>query len=103
MIPLIDALVKAGHKVYVISAAGKDREHTTPEMIGALGLPEGVEVYMCIWSHQLEAPELKYQKCKELGIDMFFDDRKDTCDYLSARGVPCFQSPFYKFFPLEAK
>ena len=100
LLPMIEALVKDGHKVYIISAAGKDREETTPQSISELGLPEGVEVFMTIWEgdkHE-DAPRLKYEKCKELGIDAFFDDRLDTCKYLSERGIACFQSPFYKYF-----
>ncbi len=93
LLPMIHALVSAGHKVYIISAASVKREQTTPEEINKLGLPEGVEIHMCIWSYHQEAPQLKLQKCKELGVDMFFDDREDTCQYLSENGIPCFRSP----------
>lgn len=100
LVPLIEALVLAGHKVYVISAAGKNREETTPQAIKELGLPKEVETVMVIWEgkQQEDAPALKFQKCQELGVEIFFDDRRDTCDFFNERGLPCFQSPFYKFF-----
>lgn len=98
--PLIKALIAQGHEVVVISAAGKNRQETTPRAFYDLGLPESVKIEMVIWEgkNHLDAPRLKYEKCKELGIQLFFDDRADTCKYLSERGIPAFQAPFYKFF-----
>ena len=98
LMPLIQALVLAGHKVYVISACGLDRKESTPKKIREMNLPAEVLIEMCYWENQLDAPKLKYEKCKELGVNLFFDDRQDICKYLSERGISCFQSPFYKYF-----
>ena len=103
LMPLIRALALAGHDIWVISACGYDRSKSTPEAIwealDRYGLKSHVSVQMVIWDiDQKDAPRLKYEACKELGVDLFFDDREDTCDYLSSRGIPCFRSPFYKHF-----
>jgi hypothetical protein len=104
LVPLIDALVTCGNRVVVISACGKDKEKTTPDVIATLNLPLSVEIHMVIWDgdKQETAPEIKHKKAKELGVDVFFDDREDICTYFNERGLPCFRSPFYKYFEKEA-
>lgn len=98
--PLIDALLAAGHEVTVISAVGRKRIETTREEIEALDLPETVGIEVLTWgdSGAGSAPELKYKRCAELGITLFFDDRRDTCRYLSERGIAAFQSPPRELF-----
>ncbi len=98
--PLISALISQGHQVHIISAAGINRAETTPEAIKKLDLPKEVNIHMVFWqghNHQ-DAPKLKLEKAKELNIDLFFDDRADTCKYFAENGIPAFQAPFYKYF-----
>ncbi len=100
LLPLIDALLAAGHEVTIMSAVGKKRIETTQEEIEALGLPDGVTIEVLTWGERGpgSAPQLKYERCVELGIQLFFDDRSDTCRYMSVRGIPAFQSPPATFF-----
>lgn len=83
---LIGRLVWAEVEVYIITAVGHVRKHTVESDIASLGLNvTGVEV--CVFDNKDEAPKLKYEACKRLGIQMFVDDRKDTCKYLFDRGI----------------
>lgn len=90
-------------EVHVISAIGKGRIGTiradvfkafskagymNPHKVVA---PENI--HEVVFDSPKESPELKLAKCKELGIEMFFDDRQDVCDLLNANGILAFVVP----------
>lgn len=81
----IKELTLEGHHVYIISAIHacnidrlrSDFRHT--RNAGAL-MP-------VVYDNFFDVPRLKYEACKRLGINVFIDDRKDTCDLLGLHGI----------------
>jgi len=84
-------------EIHVISAIGKGRigtikgdvfksfsraGYTNPHKIVH---PDNI--HEVVFESPKESPELKLAKCKELGIEMFFDDRQDVVDLLNANGI----------------
>jgi hypothetical protein len=82
---LVNSLLCAGHEVYVLSAVGKNRAGTVEDEVAKLGFD--IPVYEVIFDDARQSPELKLEKCQELGIEMFFDDRKDVCWLLNQHGI----------------
>ena len=84
-------------EVYVISAIGESRKNTIKDEVysslnkGGWGNPNWCvkpeNIHEVIFEHPRESPELKLAKCKELGIDVFFDDRDDVCELLNKNGI----------------
>jgi len=86
---LISALTSEGHTVVVVSAVGNNRIGTVKREVRLLGFDN--PVYEVIFKDPKESPQLKLEKCKELGITMFFDDRDDVCKLLNANGILAFR------------
>lgn len=83
---LASALISEGHTVYIVSAVGSVRIKTTRDDIEALDIPnEGI--FVLEFKHHSEAPQLKLGCCKALGVQMFYDDRRDICELLNANGI----------------
>lgn len=87
-------------EIHVISAIGKGRIGTIEGEVFDSLLEGGFEsdvivkgVHEVVTGNGKKSPELKLAKCQELGITMFFDDRKDVCDLLNANGILAFQVP----------
>lgn len=89
-------------ELFVISAIGKGREGTVEDELFNLWLEVGYEtdiifnggVHEVVFTHgPKSSPEVKLAKCQELGINMFFDDRKDVCELLNANGILAMQVP----------
>lgn len=78
---------EAGYEVVVISAVGSKRKGTVEVDVRLAGLPNGVRVYEVVFEHPSQSPELKLAKCRELGVDVFYDDRDDVCRLLNANGI----------------
>jgi acid phosphatase class B len=76
-----------GHEVHVISAVGPTRRNTVLAEVIRLIPDNTPKVHEVIFNHPSESPELKLAKCKELGIDVFFDDRDDVCRLLNQNGI----------------
>lgn len=84
-------------EIHVISAIGKSRIGTikadvfkTISNAGYLNphrIIKPENIHEVIFDSPKESPELKLAKCKELGIEMFFDDRDDVCALLNANGI----------------
>lgn len=82
-----------GDDVHIISAIGKTRVGTIAGEVNAIvPMPEHC-VHEVVFSKSKESPELKLAKCQELGIEVFYDDRKDVCDLLNCHGILTFQVP----------
>lgn len=85
------------NELHVISAVGKNRAGTVKEAVFDVMLEAGYEtdemctVHEVVFNDPKESPELKLQKCKELGIEMFFDDREDVCRLLNKNGIMAFR------------
>ena len=91
---LLGAFENFADDVYVISAIGKGRIGTIANEIKQIkGWDNFNEnwynerVIEVVFDSPKESPELKLAKCKELGIEMFFDDRDDVCRLLNANGI----------------
>jgi len=85
---LADALYEAGWTIHVISAIGKGRIGTIATDVHKHWptFPDDL-IHEVIFDNPKQSPELKLAKCKELGIQMFFDDRDDVCRLLNANGI----------------
>jgi hypothetical protein len=93
-INLASSLISEGHEVHVISAVGNARAPQTAKDIEAVGIPN-TAVHVVTNPEGVTGtknfPNVKLEKCKELGIDMMFDDRKDICELLNANGILALQ------------
>lgn len=85
---------EADHELHVISAIGKTRIGTIEQEVFDKMLKAGFEsdelfdgVHEVVFDSPKDSPERKLEKCKELGIEMFFDDRDDVCALLNANGI----------------
>lgn len=98
---IIDSFGLQGEsELHIISAIGKGRIGTIAKEVAQslasdrLEDPLGVlKVHEVVTGNGKKSPELKLEKCKELGITMFFDDRQDVCDLLNANGILAFKVP----------
>lgn len=83
--------------VHVISAIGKGRKGTVEKEVDKILDPyvdrKFYRVHEVIFENPKESPELKLAKCKELGVDIFFDDRSDVCELLNTNGILALQVP----------
>ena len=90
-------------EIHVISAIGKTRVGTIRndvfKAISSIGYmnPHKIipvqNIHEVVFDSPKESPELKLAKCKELGLEMFFDDRKDVVDLLNKNGILAFLVP----------
>lgn len=83
---LVEMHRRAGVGVCIISAVGKDREGSVAAEVARLGFTN-IDVYEVVFNHPSESPLLKLQKCQELGIGAFYDDRDDVCRLLNKNGI----------------
>jgi hypothetical protein len=83
--------------VHVISAVGRSRVGTVEQSVDEILKPyidrKFYKVHEVVFKSSKESPELKLAKCKELGIDIFFDDRQDVCDLLNVNGILALRVP----------
>lgn len=81
----------AGDRVHVVSAVGRNRAGTVEAEVRAVTpVPEVHEV---VFAHASQSPQLKLAKCRELGIELFYDDRDDVCRLLSRHGILAMRVP----------
>jgi hypothetical protein len=89
---LVAALRGAGHEVHVISAVGRKSQGTVRPGLDALGIScDGV--HELLFAHPRESPALKLAACRELGIEVYYDDRQDVCDLLVSQGILALRVP----------
>lgn len=85
---LATALRDTGHEVVIISATGKGWSGTIVDDVHKQWPTFPADhVYVVVFDHPSQSPELKLAKCKELEIEMFFDDRDDVCRLLAKSGI----------------
>jgi acid phosphatase class B len=80
-----------GDRVHVVSAVGRNRAGTVEAEVRAI--TEVPEVHEVVFSHPSQSPQLKLAKCRELGIEVFYDDRDDVCRLLSRNGILAMRVP----------
>lgn len=90
--------IRGWHEVHIISAIGKARVGTIKEEVEKVLSPytppsKYYTVHEVVFEHPRESPQLKLEKCQELGIEIFYDDRKDVVDLLNANGILAFLVP----------
>ena len=73
-------------EVHIISATGKHRSGTVAQEVAEHGIPHS-GVHEVVFRDPSESPELKLAKCRELGIQVFYDDREDVCRLLNKHGI----------------
>jgi acid phosphatase class B len=88
---LIALHAAAGDEVHVVSAIGRGRIGTVEAEVRLV--TDVPTVHEVVFDHTRESPELKLAKCRELGIEVFYDDREDVCRLLAANGVLAFRVP----------
>lgn len=86
-------------EVYVITAVSQhmtleEYKYQVEHNLRNIGFPYNKIIYVQ-FEDQLKIPELKLKACQELGINIFFDDRKDVCEALAKHGIVAFQSTNY--------
>jgi hypothetical protein len=82
---LAAALLADGSEIHVISAVGSNRAGTVAGEVIRLGIPV-TAVHEVVFRHPRESPDLKTARCLELGISVFYDDRDDVCQAMTATG-----------------
>lgn len=101
---LAEALKEQTHEVHVISAIGKTRIGTiVGDVLNKWPNFAPEFVHEVVFEKSKESPELKLARCKELGIEIFFDDRQDVCDLLNANGILAFKVPRANKSDIEAE
>ena len=80
-----------GDRVHVISAVGQHRAGTVEAEVRAITTVP--EVHEVVFAHPSQSPALKLAKCRELGIEVFYDDREDVCRLLSRHGILAMRVP----------
>lgn len=86
---MLSAFISEGATVHVISAVGGN--HTPESVVEAVGkmgytIPAD-RIHAVVFDNPSQSPELKVAKAKELGLDIFFDDRDDVCRAMNAAGI----------------
>src|SRR5919202_2155482 len=81
----------AGDRVHVVSAVGQQRAGTVEAEVRAITTVP--EVHEVVFHHPSQSPQLKLAKCRELGIELFYDDREDVCRLLSRHGILAMRVP----------
>ncbi len=82
---------RAGDRVHVVSAVGQKRAGTVEAEVRAV--TDVPEVHEVVFSDPRQSPVLKLAKCRELGIEVFYDDREDVCRLLSRHGILALRVP----------
>src|SRR5689334_2577600 len=76
-------------EMYVISAVGKN--HTPESVVYAvqrMGYQFPAEnIHAVVFDNPSQSPELKVAKAKELGLNIFLDDRDDVCRAMNKAGI----------------
>lgn len=78
----------AGDTVVIISAVGKNRIGTVAKAVKNKGFdPAFYNVFEVIFDDPSQSPELKLKMCKELNVELFYDDRDDVCRLLNKNDI----------------
>lgn len=88
---LMEVHLRAGDEVHVVSAIGSGRIGTVEDEV-RVHSAEAV-VHEVVFRDPSEAPQLKLAKCRELGIEVFYDDREDVCRVLAEHGILALRVP----------
>jgi hypothetical protein len=83
---LASAIISEGGEVHIISAVGRNGVERAEKGITECGVPY-TAYHIVVWESHEDAPQLKLDKCNELNIQMFFDDRLDICELLNLNGI----------------
>lgn len=81
-----------GHdQIHVISHCEVGNEEQTQMIIESQGFPF-TSINIVSTNDYAMVPQHKLNKALQLGIDMFFDDRLDTCELLAKHGILTFHT-----------
>lgn len=91
---LTQALLAGGGEVHIISAVAEHNLKQLQKDVRKTHVPY-TELHPVFFKSYGSVPKLKYEKCKELGIEFYIDDRLDVVQYLAAHGIPAFHFKSY--------
>lgn len=78
--------IDAGDEVHIISAVGRLKAGSVAPSVEELQIPN-TSVCEVQFKNPAHSPQLKLEKCKELGVTVFYDDRSDVCELLADNGI----------------
>lgn len=89
---IVQTMSRGINEVHIVSAVGKQRVGTIEAEVREIMDRAGVGAYRpfvheVVFENPSQSPELKLAKCKELGIEVFYDDRDDVCRLLTKNGI----------------
>lgn len=84
---------RIGDRVMIISAIGRSRIGTVEAEARAAGYPPSVSVHEVVFPHPSDSPRCKLAMCRQLGVSVYYDDRSDVCELLSANGILAMRVP----------
>lgn len=88
---LVYAVLADGGEVHVISAVKAGNKQRAER--GAKKYNLEVSIHVLEYGSIHEAPRLKYEKCLELGVQLFIDDQQKTVEYLNQKKILALLSP----------
>lgn len=90
---LINHILDGGGAVHLISQVEKGHLKKAGNDIRKSHIKfSGVHIIECDFK---DAPQKKLEKCRELKVQMFIDDRSDTCKLLSKYGILSLRANIY--------
>ena len=84
---LIEAMVKQGHEVFVLSAVGDNNAGTVAAFGRGPAIRTECAVHEVVFDDRGSRPTRKLASGKELDITVFYDDRDDVCRLLNENGI----------------
>lgn len=89
---IVQAMSRGSNEVHIVSAIGKGRIGTIQAEVDAVMEAQGWPahkpyVHEVVFNDPKESPQLKLEKCQELGLTVFYDDRDDVCRLLTKHGI----------------
>jgi hypothetical protein len=88
---LAQSILAADGEVHIITAVFPKNQKKVTQDIRRSHVPY-TQTHIVAFTNYLDVPKLKAQKARELRLDMFIDDRKDTCERMYNKRILAVQS-----------
>ncbi len=83
---LVETILKGGGEVYIITAVELQNSKEILKLIKQCGI-KYTDIDVITFTDYDKVPQLKLAKAKERKIDFMIDDRLDTCQLMTNRGI----------------
>lgn len=83
---LARSVLAEGGQVHIISACSEANANKYGKQIMRAKVPN-TSIHMVVYEQHYQAPKLKLNLAKELGVTLMIDDRADTCALFAAHGI----------------